>query len=334
MTLMLRHSLRELSSDFVSWFEGEDGAAFRNVDLHFTIVQSYLDGVAIADLSAVVRVEDVAHFLALGETGTNCEGLLSISVSERNQELASWEGVEVVGDVSFDVGLFPDLMGLPGVDNSSDEVVLVALGEGSPERFSVLRVVTTSIVLLTTVVDEGDSSGGQWEDKSGPESLLVVVGVQESSVVVVVNEDTKGINVIEFRFLLGVPVSDAVHAPATAPDVLDSEVHGVVEKAGNVVLVVTHIVGITVEDFSETEYSSSLGVLTPKVFWHFGNSINSDTVQVVLLHNTLDPPFKIFSNVGVLLSEIGQVSQSAVLHLLLVAPIIDLAVWVVVLGFV
>lgn len=111
-----------------------------------------------------------------------------------------------------------------------------------PERFSVVWIITTSVVLLGTVVVEWDSSCGQSESECSFEVLVIVELILESSVIVVVNENTQCIDVLEFTIFLSKSVFDVVHALSRSKDILDGEVHWVVEKAGEMVLIWTNVV--------------------------------------------------------------------------------------------
>ncbi len=70
--------------------------------------------------------------------------------------------------------------------------------------------------------------------------------------------------------------------------------------------------------------------LSPEVLGHFGDGVDSDAVEVVGLHEVLNPIFQLLSYVRVFLFKIRKSSESAILHLLLVVPVIDVAVSMVV----
>lgn len=56
----------------------------------------------------------------------------------------------------------------------------------------------------------------------------------------------------------------------------------------------------------------------PEPFWHFGNSVDSQTVNVVFLNQISDPAQQSGSDVIVLLLQVSQVGQSAVFNSVLV----------------
>jgi hypothetical protein len=146
----------------------------------------------------------------------------------------------------------------------------------------------------------------------------------------VVHEHAKSRNVSESLTLLLVSVGDTLHALPVLPDVTDGEVHGVVEEAGEVVLVVAYVSWVSVEVLAHLEHSSGFSVLPPEVLWNFGDSIDSNSVEVELLNQVVDPVLKILPNEGVILIQIRKTSKSAVLYRLLVAPL-DVAVIMVVI---
>lgn len=164
--------------------------------------------------------------------------------------------------------------------------------------------------------------------------MCVTVSIEEPSIVVVIHKHTEGIDVLEFGGFFVVSASDAVHALAALPDILDCEVHRVVEEARHVVLVVAHVVGVSVEALSDRVDAGGLGVLRPEILGNLGDCVDPDSVKAVALHDALDPVLQILSDVRVFLSQIWQISKSAVLNLLLVVPVRDLAVVMIVFSLV
>ncbi len=53
--------------------------------------------------------------------------------------------------------------------------------------------------------------------------------VLESSVVVVVDKDTEGVDILEFTIFLSKSVFDVLHALSRTKNILDGEVHWIVE---------------------------------------------------------------------------------------------------------
>lgn len=89
------------------------------------------------------------------------------------------------------------------------------------------------------------------------------------------------------------------------------------------VLVVTDVSIIAIEDLSHLEDTSRGSELVPVPFRHFWNSINSDTVEVIGCDKPVDPARKLISNPVVFMFQVGQACESAVLNLPLVVPVID-----------
>lgn len=139
--------------------------------------------------------------------------------------------------------MVPDLMGLSSsVDLGSHGVDWGAGVHVLPERLSVVWIITTGVVLFRTVVVEWNTSSGQSEGEGSLEVLIVVELILESGVIVVVNEDTEGINVLEFAIFFSESVFDVVHALSRSKNILDREVHWVVEQSGQVLLIWTNVV--------------------------------------------------------------------------------------------
>jgi len=192
-----------------------------------------------------------------------------------------------------------------------------------PERFSVLGVVASGIVLLRAIVVEWNTGGCKGENETSSEANFVVISAHESGVVVVVNEDTKCIHVLEVGLLLGISVFDVFHTFMTSEHVLDCVVHRIIEETCEGSLVWSNISGISVEALSHLEHSGGLTVLGPEVFWDLWDGVDSNTVKAIVIDELLDPVLKILSDIAILLIQIGEVSESAVLNLLLVAPVLN-----------
>lgn len=228
--------------------------------------------------------------------------------------------------------MFVALSLLSGIVDFSGHLVEVSGGVHIlPEGLSVSWVVATSVGLLRSIVVEWDTLSSQSEHKSSSEHIWVIVLIQESGVVVVVNEDTKSIKVLEMTLLLLPSSRDLLHRLLSSEHVLDGIVHWVVEKPSDMILIRTDISWVTIEAFSHLEHSRSLSKLAPEVFWDLRDGINSNTIEAEVSDEALDPVFKVTSDVVVFLSKIRKTSESAVLNLLLVAPVIDITISVVVL---
>ena len=174
--------------------------------------------------------------------------------------------------------------------------------------------------------------GGHGEGEGTLEHGDVMVGVEETRVVVVVNENTKGVQVFEVRGLLLVSILDAVHGLA-AENVLDGEVHWVVEETSQVFLIWTNVSWVTVKVLTHLEHSRCLSVLTPEIFWNFWNSIDSNSIETVGLDKVLNPVLKVASNVVVLLIEIRKTGKTAILNRVLITPV-DITVSMIVLSLI
>lgn len=155
--------------------------------------------------------------------------------------------------------------------------------------------------------------------------------ILESSVIVVINEDTKSIDIFEFTVLLIKSVFEVLHALSRSKNILDGEVHWIVEKTGEIVRVWTNVIWISVKAFTHLENTSSLAVLAPETFFNFWDCVDSDTIELIGIDQVLDPIFKILSNITVTLVKIWKISKSAVLYLTLIIPVVNLAIAVIML---
>lgn len=155
--------------------------------------------------------------------------------------------------------------------------------------------------------------------------------MQEARVVMVVNKDTKGVDVSEVLLVSLPSAGNVSHTLSVHPDVSDCEVHGIVEETGDVVLVGADVSIVSIEVLAHLEDASGLTELGPEILGHLWDGVNTDAVEVVCLHEILDPVLQLASHPGVALVEIGKACETAVLDLPLIVPIVDVAVSVIVL---
>jgi len=155
--------------------------------------------------------------------------------------------------------------------------------------------------------------------------------VSESLIVMVVDEKTENRGVFELLGLILEGCSEFIHGFAISKNVVDGKVHRVVKGCIYMSLVACNIPDITIEDLSNGEYSSSLSVFTPEVSLDLWNSVNSQSIKVVLLNDVLDPSLQGASHKLIVLIEVGQICKSAIFNLVGVLPVVDLALGVVML---
>jgi len=195
-----------------------------------------------------------------------------------------------------------------------------------PEGFSVLWIISTGIVLFRAVVVEWNTSCSQSECETRFESAIVVELILESSVIVIVNEDTEGINILEFTIFFSKSVFDTVHAFSRSKYVLDGVVHWIIEKTVQILLIWSNVAWVTVEALSHLEDSGRLSVLSPEITFDFWYCVDSNTIELIGVDQVFNPGFKISSNILVILVKIWKISESAVFNLVCVIPVVDLAV--------
>lgn len=223
-------------------------------------------------------------------------------VSKGNEELASSESVELVISPFLLELAVSNLLCLSGLIDSLDELVdVVVRVEVVPHDFSVVGIVATTVALLGTIVEEGDTSSGQGEGKSTLEESLVVIAVKESCIVMVVYEDAKSVNVFEVLSFFVPSVGDASHGLSVHEGILDGIVHWVVEHASKMVLVITNVGRVAIETLSHLEDSGCLAILGPEILGNFRNSVDSNTVEIILLDKILDPVLQVLTHIGVAL---------------------------------
>jgi hypothetical protein len=149
---------------------------------------------------------------------------------------------------------------------------------------------------------------------------------------VVVDKHSKGIDITEVTLFNIVSVADIIHGFSTSKDISNGVVHWVVEQSCEVILIGTHVGRVSVEALSHLEDAGGLTILLPEVAWHLWDGVNSDSIEAVLLDDTTNPALEVGADEIVVLVQIWQVGQSAILNLSLVIPVGDLAVSVEVIG--
>ena len=137
----------------------------------------------------------------------------------------------------------------------------------------------------------------------------------------VVDKDSESVDVLEVLGLLVIAVTDVVHGFGATEDVADGVVHWVVEEGSQILLVGSYVGWVSVKALSHLEHSRSFTVLRPKVCWDLWDGINSNTVEVILIDDTLDPVFEITTNIVIALVKIWQVSKSAIFYRILIIPV-------------
>jgi hypothetical protein len=147
---------------------------------------------------------------------------------------------------------------------------------------------------------------------------------------VVIDEHAKGVNVLEILSFGVILVADLVHRLMAAENVFNGVVHRVVKQTRHIVLVRANVGGVAVEALSHLEDTSSRAELLPEGLGDLGDRVDSNTIEAEGVDEVLDPALQLAADVGVVLVEIRQVSEAAVLDLSLVVPVGNLAVSVIV----
>lgn len=70
--------------------------------------------------------------------------------------------------------------------------------------------------------------------------------------------------------------------------------------------------------------------LAPEIFGHLRDGVDSNTIKAVVADEVLNPVFELLTYPAIFLLEIRETSESAVLNLPLVAPVVNVAVVVIV----
>ena len=310
----------------------EEAAGLGHKDLCLTVVKVDWEFSTLDD-DAVTSNEDVADRLSLAEASIRDINVhLTVHVvGKSHEEGAAGVGVESIVDPLLSECMVDDALCLASVVHGLNELedVMVSV-EVAPHDFPVEGVVAASEALLTSVVEERNASCCQREGKCALEQTVVAVGVEEARVVVVVDENAQSVHVSEVLVVLAPAVCDVAHRLSVHPDVLDRVVHRVVEEGCDVVLVVADVGIHAVEALTHLEDASRLAVLFPELLGYFGYRVDSYAVKPILGDEVVDPVLEVLPHETVPLVEVRQSRETAVLHLLLVVPVVDVTVGVIV----
>ena len=113
--------------------------------------------------------------------------------------------------------------------------------------------------------------------------------------------------------------------------ILDCVVHGIVEQSCHVVLIISHISIVAIEALAHLKNAGGRAILSPETLGYLRDGVNADAVEPVLGDQVFNPVFKIAPHIAVVLVEVRESRESAVLDLPLVSPVIDVTIPMVVL---
>ena len=86
-----------------------------------------------------------------------------------------------------------------------------------------------------------------------------------------------------------VRLSNQEHRFAGAKNILNCKEHRIVEEGSHIVLIISHVVRISVEDLTHLKDTSSLTVLSPERLGHVRNCVNSDSIKIEAADSLIDP---------------------------------------------
>lgn len=120
----------------------------------------------------------------------------------------------------------------------------------------------------------------------------------------IVNENTKYINITEVLLIQTPSFGNLAHTFTIHKDVLDGEVHWVVEETRDIVLIVANVTIITIEDFSHLEDTCRLAIFAPEVLGNLRNGVDTDAIESIFLNQVVDPVLEVLSHIRVSLVEV------------------------------
>lgn len=148
----------------------------------------------------------------------------------------------------------------------------------------------------------------------------------------IVNEISKGIHIFELLFHFILNCFKLAHISLLQENILRGEIHREVQNTLQIVLVISNMSHIFTKDLSNSINTRGFFKLLPKLFGYILNRVYPETIELKVVNKILDPLLKSLPDPRILLVEIGQLIQSAVLHVPLITHVG--AVWMVMLSLV
>lgn len=247
---------------------------------------------------AVVRVKSVADLCTcrVGQVRHHDVDLIG-TIGCEDQHLAKGEGKEVVQYVPLNVIEVPSLGSLASlVDGRNEFVHFTTRVHVRPKSLSVIWIATAAEALLVSVVKERYSSRCKRENNGVLEACHVVLR-EEACIIVVIHKRAQDVNVSKGGVVkVVISLSYEEHGLAGTKNILYCKEHGIVEEGGHIVLVVSHIVGISVKYLTHLKDASSLTVLGPERLRHVRDCVDADSVEIEAADSFIYPFFEIRAN--------------------------------------
>ena len=118
-------------------------------------------------------------------------------------------------------------------------------------------------------------------------------------------------------------------------NILQSEIKRVVHDAiETIVGVRRYIANVTIEYFANLIDSSSCSIFFPEIFSDLRDSVDSDSIEVKLFNNPVDPLEQSFANERIILIKIRKASEATHFHLMLIVPVVNDAIGMVMGGLI
>lgn len=146
--------------------------------------------------------------------------------------------------------------------------------------------------------------------------LPVSSPAQGSSVIMVITEVSHVIQFIQVEISAPfiVVISKIIHIFLIEKSVPNPEEKWIIQNTIDMPNVITEVKHISIKDLSNSVYSCSLRKLCPEPLGYLWNSIDSQTINMILLNEISYPIQKSISNIWIFLLEICKSSQSTVFN--------------------
>jgi hypothetical protein len=72
-------------------------------------------------------------------------------------------------------------------------------------------------------------------------------------------------------------------------NIFNCEIHWIIKKSSDMILIITNIVWISIEDFTHLKDTRCLSIFTPKIFGYFRDRVNSNSIKSKSINLLFDP---------------------------------------------
>lgn len=158
---------------------------------------------------------------------------------------------------------------------------------------------------------------------------------QEPGHIVVICKEAKQVNILELLIFITPLFRYLQHALLLySKYILERVEHWHVKNAIDVILKWSHNIDLLLEDFAHLEHASCIREFSHEILGDMYNCINANGIEIIFLDKVLNPVEQVLTYVWMLLRQVWQSAQPAVLQLPGVIPVMNVARCMIVFLFI